>query len=185
LTDSSIHIKLKRGDIEAYEQLFTVYYPPLCLFAKKIVNDNEKARDIVQDVFVTLYAQRANLDIHTSLKSYLFRCVNNACLNELRQVKSHMRHHEGLKMESEFTLLHDEITYAELQSRIRLTVDKLPAQCRKIFEMSRFEGQKNREIAAHLGISIRTVETQISKALGILRAHLADYLSLIFLEIFF
>ncbi len=147
--------------------------------------DNEKARDIVQDVFVTLYAQRANLDIHTSIKSYLFKCVNNACLNELRQSKSHMQHHEALKMESESTLLHDEITHAELQSRIRLTIEKLPAQCRKIFEMSRFEGRKNREIADHLGISIRTVETQISKALGILRIHLADYLSLIILVTFF
>lgn len=182
MKDRTLYERLRQGDINAYEQLFILYYQSLCLFGRKIIGDNERARDIVQDVFVTLYVQRATIDIHTSLKSYLFQCVNNACLNELRQSKAHLKHHDLIKTEISVTSLHDHITYAELQARLISSVNNLPEQCRKIFEMSRFEGQKNGEIAERLGISIRTVETQISKALGILRTQLADYLPIIVLS---
>jgi RNA polymerase sigma-70 factor, ECF subfamily len=183
--ESTIFNRIKEGDVDAYKELFNLYYHPLCHFASKIVNNKERARDLVQDLFLTLYTQRGSLEIHTSVKAYLFRALNNLCLNELRQVKSHIRHHEEIKRVSTELSFEDDVAHAELQSRLRVAVEFLPEQCRRIFQMSRFAGKKNAEIATELGISIRTVETQISKALSILRTQLTDFLSVIVLIAFF
>lgn len=139
----------------------------------------DKARDVVQDVFVALYANKGMFQINTSLKSYLFKCVYNACLNNLKQQKVYAHHHEHLKKNTTHIDGHDAVLKTELEEKIRIAVESLPDQCRKIFKMNRYEGMKNSEIATELGISIRTVETQISKALTILRASLIDYLVLL------
>jgi RNA polymerase sigma-70 factor, ECF subfamily len=170
--------QLRNGDEEAYEKIFHLYYGSLCLFAKKIVGDMDKARDIVQENFVMLYTARTTLQITTSLKSYLFKCVYNACLNSIKQQNVYSLHHEHLKQQLPFSEDHDMIVTAELEEMIRATVERLPDQCKKIFKMNRYEGKKNSEIAADLGISIRTVETQISKALTVLRTNLADFLAM-------
>jgi RNA polymerase sigma-70 factor, ECF subfamily len=148
-----------------------------------MLGDMDKARDVVQDVFVTLYASKETLQINTSLKSYLFKCVYNACLNNLKQQTVYAHHHEYLKKTTAFIDEHDALLKSELEERIRVAVESLPDQCQRIFKMNRYEGRKNSEIAAELGISIRTVETQISKALNILRANLVDYLSLILISL--
>jgi RNA polymerase sigma-70 factor (family 1) len=139
----------------------------------------DKARDVVQDVFVVLYTNKGMLQINTSLRSYLFKCVYNSCLNNLKQQKVYALHHEHLKKNAAHIDGHDAILKTELEEKIRIAVESLPDQCRKIFKMNRYQGMKNGEIATELGISVRTVETQISKALNILRANLLDYLVLI------
>jgi RNA polymerase sigma-70 factor, ECF subfamily len=175
--------QLKNGDVKAYEKIFHQYYGSLCLFAKKIVRDMDKARDIVQETFVKFYTDRETLQINTSLKSYLFKCVYNACLNSVKQHKTHSLHHEYLKQHIPFSDDHDMVVKAELEDMIRVTVEHLPEQCRRIFKMNRYEGKKNSEIAEELGISIRTVETQISKALTVLRTTLADFLAFFLITI--
>jgi RNA polymerase sigma-70 factor (ECF subfamily) len=137
----------------------------------------DKARDIVQDIFVRLFTDRHKLQITISLKAYLFKAVHNACLNQLNQHKVRSRHHDFLAIDLPSTVDNDLIVMAELEEKIRTTVEQLPEQCRKIFCMNRYEGKKNGEIAAALGISIRTVETQISKALAILRSNLGEFLT--------
>jgi RNA polymerase sigma-70 factor, ECF subfamily len=174
--EKTIIDQVRNGDVKAYGQIFHEYYGALCLFAKKIVGDMDKARDIVQEVFVTLYAGRSTLQISTSLRSYLFKSVYNACLNSIKQHKVHAHHHEYLKQQLPFSDSQDMIVKAELEEKIRISIEQLPEQCRKIFRMNRYEGKKNSEIATELGISVRTVETQISKALAVLRSHLADFL---------
>jgi len=136
----------------------------------------DEARDIVQNVLVGIYEKRNALEITTSIKAYLYKSVYHACLNALTQVQIHKDHHEQLKHQLSFTDDHDTMINAELEAKIWSAVQSLPGQCRKIFEMNRFEGMKNSEIAKVLGISIRTVETQISKALKILRDNLSDFL---------
>jgi RNA polymerase sigma-70 factor, ECF subfamily len=177
--DIAIIAQIRSGDLKAYERIFNEYYEPLCLFAKKTIGDMDKARDIVQDVFVVLYASKEMLHINVSLKSYLFKCVYNACLNNLKQQKVYAYHHQHLRKNATSIDGHDTILKAELEEKIRIAIESLPDQCRKIFKMNRYEGKKNSEIATELGISIRTVETQISKALNILRANLTDYLVLV------
>ena len=175
-TYSSTSDFFKSGDTKAFEVLFKTYYPVLCIYAKKIVNDLDEARDIVQDVFVKIYDNRATMEINTSVKSYLYRSVHNACLNHLKRKNTHNNHNEYLKYQTRWSDNHDTMEQAELEEKIWNIIQGLPEQCRRIFTMNRFEDLKNKEIAEKLGISIRTVETQISKALKVLREHLADFL---------
>lgn len=175
--DSKIIIGLKAGDESTYKQLFNEYYLLLSAFAKKYVDDLEAAKEIVQDLFVHLFEIRVSLIITTSLKSYLFRSVRNRCLNHLKQIQGQERNLENFKpQEASGSDSEEKIMETELEYQIYKIVSQLPEQCRKIFLMSRVEGKQNRVIAQTLNLSIRTVETQISKALKILRNNLQDYL---------
>lgn len=134
------------------------------------------AREIVQDFFVKLYEKRHNLSVETSVKSYLYRSVYNCCLNYLNQRNIQDKHLKNIDLERvDEDNLESEISSVELQYRIHQVIEELPARCRKIFKMNRLEGIKNEEIATQLNLSKRTVETQISKALKILRKRLSDY----------
>src|SRR5687767_10218043 len=95
-TNLWLEAEIKKGDIKAYERIFTAYYGTLCHFANNILGDMDKARDVVQDVFVTLYANRMAIQINTSLKSYLLKCVYNVSLNSIKQETIHS-HHQYLK----------------------------------------------------------------------------------------
>jgi RNA polymerase sigma-70 factor (family 1) len=113
-----------------------------------------------------------------SVKSYLYRSIYNCCINYLNQKTIQERHLKNIQMEkTDEENLENEINSVELQQRIYEIIEDLPAQCRKIFKMNRFEGFKNDEIAAKLNLSKRTVETQISKALKVLRKKLSNYIS--------
>ncbi|MBN2669036.1 MAG: RNA polymerase sigma-70 factor [Bacteroidales bacterium] len=164
---------------QAYEALFNQYYKMLVSFARSFVFDEDAAQEVVQNVFINLWHKRDAVSHDTSLKSYLYTSVRNRSLNYLR---------DNGKYRSEF--LDEEITQAfedqvlpmelnDLQSDIDKAMDLLPDKCREVFELSRFEGKKYQEIAEVLGISIKTVENQISKALKILREALKNHLSLL------
>ncbi|HLO57728.1 MAG TPA: RNA polymerase sigma-70 factor [Bacteroidales bacterium] len=166
------------GNLEAFEKLFKSFYAPLVAYANRYVSDVETAREIVQDFFVRFYEKKNTLSIDVSVKSYLYRSVYNCCINYLNQKNIQERHLKNIQMEkSDEENLEDEINSVELQHRIYEIIDDLPSQCRKIFKMNRFEGLKNDEIAAKLNLSKRTIETQISKALKVLRKKLTNYIS--------
>ncbi len=176
--------KIKSGDEFAYKRLFDEYYVPLCIFAKRFTNDLDASKDIVQDLFVKLYHDRDHLDVKTSLKSYLYQAVKNRCLNYVKHEQIHATHISNiqLKISRESHNWSEEILETELQARIYDIISKLPSQCQRIFKMSRLDGLKNQQIADDLNLSIRTVETQISKALKTLRTDLSHYLkSLIYI----
>jgi RNA polymerase sigma-70 factor (ECF subfamily) len=179
--DSLLLISLKEGNEDAFATLFHTYYPGLCLYARKIVGDLDAAKELVQDVFVRLYEIRQELPEIHSLKSYLYRTVHNACLNQVKQVHIYSAHHQQIKYQSEEGYDADMLIQSELEERISQAIQGLSTQCRTIFEMNRFEGKKNKEIAQELNLSIRTVETQISKALRILRQELQDLFLLLLL----
>jgi len=164
----------KSGNEKAYEQLFFDFYPQLTVFARKYVLDIEMAKEIVQAVFVRIFEKRKSISIKTSVKSYLYQSVKNECLNHIRHQKIHNEHIEQIKQQSEESSFEwsDKMLETELEYKIFQSVEKLPKQCQKIFKMSRLEGKKNKEIAEILQISKRTVETQISKALKLLRKEL-------------
>ena len=168
---------LRSGKESAYEQLFTEYYQPLSLFAVRYVSDLETAKEIVQDLFVTLYENRKSLLITTSLRSYLYQSVRNRCLNHLKHIQVNRKHLENLKLNQESSEdLQASIEKTELEVRIFKIVSGLPPRCQDIFKKSRVNGMKNIEIAELLDISIRTVETQISNALKVLLEKLgAEY----------
>ncbi len=164
------------GNLDNFEALFKQYYAPLVAYACKFVPELDAAREIVQDFFVKLYEKRATLTIDISLKSYLYRSVYNSCMNYINQRSIQDKHIRKIDMErSDEENLENEISSIELQNRIFSLIEALPPKCRKIFKMNRLEGMKNEEIAVALHLSKRTVETQISKALKILRNKLSDY----------
>jgi RNA polymerase sigma-70 factor (ECF subfamily) len=162
-------------NLDNFESLFKQYYAPLVVYASKYVPETDTAREIVQDFFVKLYEKRYSLTIDTSLKSYLYRSVYNSCMNYINQRSIQEKHIRKIDMErKDEENLENEINSVELQNRIFNLIEALPPKCRKIFKMNRLEGMKNEEIALVLHLSKRTVETQISKALKILRKKLPD-----------
>jgi RNA polymerase sigma-19 factor, ECF subfamily len=167
--------ELKTGDIRLFESLFREYYRPLVVHAMKYVRDADSAKEIVQEFFVRLFEKRNALVIDTSLKSYFYRSVYNSCINHISHAEMRGRHIKNLALQSENEFSDDQIAAIELQNRIYKCVEEMPDQCRRIFKLNRFEGLRNEQIAEKLGISKRTVETQISKALKVLRKKLADY----------
>jgi RNA polymerase sigma-70 factor (family 1) len=177
IKDKDSILPTKHGGIEAFEELFKQYYAPLVVYACKYVTNIDVAREIVQDFFVRLYEKRQTLSIGVSVKSYLYRSVYNCCINYFNQRNIQEKHLKSIDLEREVEEnLQSEIDTVELQYKISEVIDELPTKCQQIFKMNRLEGLKNEEIANQLNLSKRTVETQISKALKILRKKLADYM---------
>lgn len=161
------------------EQLFKEHYSVLTAYANKFLSDLDDSREIVQDVFVHLFDNRESVKIHTSAKAHLYTSVRNACLNTIRQRKNHATHHENIKyLSSGYSLEADKILeQTELEYELFKAIDELPEQCQRIFKLNRIDGFTNQEIADQLGISKRTVETQISKALKSLRVKVGPMLA--------
>jgi len=171
---------LRRGDQAAFDALFRAYYPPLCRYACSLADgDMDEAEDIVQQAFVRLWEQRETLDIAWSLRAYLYKTVHNRCLNRIRDAKTREQYKIYNAQQMEQQEAHTHTPEPELVERLQRALATLPEQCRRIFELSRFEELKYREIADQLGISIKTVETQMGKALRLMRVQMADYLTLL------
>lgn len=168
---------LRQGDEAAFDAVFRQWYAPLCHYAARLTDgDMDEAEDLVQQVFVKIWEQRGRLDIAWSLKAYLYKTVHNAALNRLRAANTRSKYFDYNATQLENTSVQPDDTSSELAECLQKALDLLPPQCRHVFELSRFEELKYREIADQLGISIKTVETQMGKALRILRLQLADYL---------
>jgi RNA polymerase sigma-70 factor, ECF subfamily len=164
-------------DIKAsFDAVFKTHYPALCRYAFGITQHLPDAEEIVQNVFIRLWEQSDHLEIQ-HLKAYLYRAVYTRSLNYMRDQKKHSVVSE---ITDQVLQKHQTVSVpgaeAELQQKIKLALNTLPTECRRVFELSRFEELKYREIAEHLQISIKTVEAQMGKALRILRTELSEYL---------
>ena len=166
------------ADMANYEQLFKTHYNNLCSYANKYLEDLDAAEEVVQDVFVKLWENRETISITGSFKSYIFRAVRNACLNFIRhlQVREEFKTYNEQELERNQPLLEDEIHASELEVRIRAAINLLPAERRKVFIMSRYDGLKYKEIAEKLNISDKTVENQMGRAIKFLREKLTKYM---------
>ncbi len=171
--------KIRNGDMGAFEQVFRKYYESLCAFAVVYVKDQDLVEEMVQDVFFNFWQKRESLTIQSSLKSYLFSMVKNKCLQYLRREKIGQRVMTQIKADYENTENPDPASVyrlAEMNKTFQEALEELPERTRKIFEMSRFEGKKYKEIAELLSISIKTVEANMGKALKHFRLRMHDYL---------
>jgi RNA polymerase sigma-70 factor (ECF subfamily) len=169
---------LKEGNTRIYDYIFHYYYSGMVVFALKYINKKEIAEDIVQDFFVKLWIKREKIEIKSSLKSYFFTSLKNSCIDYLRKndantnsISSPVEILKNLSLTEERDLLIE----SELREKINAAIDKLPATCKEVFIMNRFENLKAAEIAKKRGISVRTVETHIGKALKILKKELSGY----------
>lgn len=166
------------GDRTAFEALFRAHYRPLCAFANGYVRDADKAEDLVQDLFFHLWLDRERTKVSISVKAYLFASVRNRCLNALKtSARLRVLNDEADDRASEDGVGEDEHT--ERIARVQAAVESLPEERRKVFKLSRYEGLKYHEIADRLGISVKTVENQMGKALKTMREELADLVPLL------
>ena len=171
---------------KAFNDIFNNYYQPLCHLSTYYLENKDEAKGVVQEAFIKLWEIRKELAPNSNIKNFLFTLVKNNCLNILKRRQILLKHHDKIR-ETELHFQHESLTritedyleIKEMQEKIDAAIKNLPEHCRKVFEMSRFNEMKNREIAEKLGISQKAVEAQMTKALKILRNELKDYLPLI------
>ena len=169
---------LKAQDDKAIELLFDNYFEYLCNVVNRVIHDRGYAEDIIQEIFFEIWRKRETINIQTSLRAYLRRAAVNRSLNHLRKQRMKFEEDEEVVLDIKASNVSGqmEMEKDELQKRIFVIIDALPLKCKIVFGMSRFENMSYQEIADSLGISIKTVENQISKALRILRSAVQPYL---------
>jgi RNA polymerase sigma-70 factor (ECF subfamily) len=141
----------------------------------------------VQELFYQFWQKRENIQIETSIKSYLYKATRNSCFNSLKHKNIKNVYSESYKFENteDFENDYNSIETNELSDKIRIAIDKLPSERKKIFLLVRFKNLKYKEVAAELKISIKTVENQMGSALKFLRSELKDFIPiLIFVGIY-
>lgn len=187
LSSNISETRYQQYDDYAFEKLFKEHFKALHAYANVILKDEDDAEEIVQNMFLKFWEKRDLLNVQTSLKAYLYKCVYHDSLNFLKhqKIKTKYQDFAAFTMNEEHLPASSKIEMTELEYNISLALNELPEQCRTIFQMSRFEELKYREIAERLGLSIKTIENQMGKALRILRLELADFLSLILLGLMY
>lgn len=166
---------IRNGDEKAFARLYEMLYYPLCSIAWRIINDRQVAQEIVQDVFSKIWNDRAIIEIHTSLNSYLSRCVRNSALNELKRRQTNKGSSVNttsvelwkllLETRESNDFIIEQIISEDLQKKVNRAVESLPPQCREVFQLSRQDNKTNDEIAGILKISKNTVKSHLANAL--------------------
>ena len=184
--------ELKKGNSEAFEQIFREYYKILCLEAKGYIHANHLVEEIVCDVFTKIWLNREKLNIKTSLKKYLIRSVHNNCIDYYRHQKyqDQWEHKDNSETAEGYTLADlgenplDYIITQELEDCIADAIETLPEQYKKTFKLSRFNDLTYEEIATEMNISVNSVKTNIKNALAKLRDKLKDFFFILILFVF-
>ncbi len=179
--------KLKGSDEAAFKVIYNKYVPRLYYFILEYNPQSDIAENIVQDTLMVLWDKRSTLTDNTNLSAYLFAVAKNNCLYKLRDVRYRTKMYDStdfseLEMKVNYDALMSldtsDLTFSEIEKIIKVTLDQLPPQCRKVFNLSRFGDRKYKEIANELNISTKAVEGHISKALKLFRENLKEFLPL-------
>ena len=165
-------------DEATFDALVRAHYGRLCNFAVRFVKTRDIAEDLVQDVFLRIWQRQTEFQYEDPLP-YLYQAVRNRAANYARDQQVRLRWWDAAAYEAETTrpgaARRDAAEQAELGSAIARAVDALPNRCRQIFTMSREQDLTYTQIARALGVSVKTVETQMGRALKLLRSKLAPY----------
>ena len=193
INENNIIERLRRGEEDAFRYIYDTYYGYLCAIAKGYLSDNEAAETVVGDVIYNIWEMRENLNIHTSLRSYLIRSVKNRSINYLQQ--EYISKEISINSLPEYTEIEsfyfiekehplEKVLESELEKTIAAAIGNLPEECRTAFILSRIYNKKYDEIADQMGISVNTVKYHIKNALSKLRLELKDYLIILLLFLF-
>lgn len=175
-SDEKLSILLFEGDAGAFEEIFNRYWLKLYGAALKRVKSREAAEEIIQDLFTLLWAKRESIQIHKSLAAYLFTSVRYMVFNYIQKEVVRDSYRDSYQISNVFqdNSTEETVFLNELIRNIEKEVKCLPSQCRSVFELSRKENKTNREIAEVLGISEKTVEGHLTKAIKHLKIGLTD-----------
>ncbi len=173
---------LSRGDESALRRIFDRYYPLLLGDVYRLIPDESTCQDLAQEVFVELWRKRAELDIRISLRAYLRRAAINRALNHIKTQRRFVLEgdDESARGTADTSLSDIDHKHRQesLEAALHSAVDALPEKCRLVFSLSRFEQMSHRQIAEQLGISVKTIENQITKAIKLLREALTRHADL-------
>lgn len=169
--------RLRQGDESAFDTIFRAWYSSLVRSAESIVRSRAVAEEVVQDVMLELWRRRESLARDSSPQAYLFQSTRNRALNHVRHERVERRGEpDAVGLEAVGASAPAQLIEEEIEVALKSAVSELPARCREIFELSRTHELRYAEIATVLGISVKTVEAQMGKALRILRERLAPWL---------
>jgi RNA polymerase sigma-70 factor (ECF subfamily) len=166
--------RIRAGDVAAFEAVFRQLAAPLQVFVKGYVGSADVAEEVVQDIFFGLWRQRESLDLRASILTYLYISARNRAISHLKRerVASGWRASTPPPDLDAAPTIDDDLVEAELSVSVQRAIDHLPERTRQVFTLSRHQHLSYGAIAAAMGISIKTVETQMGRALRILREHL-------------
>lgn len=186
LTDDEILLLLRQDKLSAFKEIYTRYWKKMYSEAFKRLKSKELAEEITQEIFANLWLKRHSLQITTTIGGYLHLAVVNQVIDQYRKELIREKYRENFKVihtEADNST-EDLIMLKDLEYSIEAEVSQLPDKCRSVYQLSRIEHKTNKEIALHLGISEKTVENHLTKALKRLRVGLSHYM-MILIIIFF
>jgi len=179
-TDSELSVSLSQGDRYAFDQIYYRYWRVLHQKAVRILNNDDEAADIIQEVFVSLWQRRENVKVD-NLKAYLNQAVKFSVLKAIRDNKVSENFYDKLAQITVDLVCEDPLVFKEMQHLIQHLIDDLPEDCRTIFNLSRVDNLTYKKIALQLGISEKTVEKKISISLKSIKSGLNLNLCLLIL----
>ena len=165
-------IPIKNGDVKAFKELFDVMHPLLARHLYKLTSRSELSEELANDIFISFWKNRKQVEINISLKAYLYRAATNKAYDFYRKKE---RSPDIANLESSLEILksgssaEDQLQYSETEHKILACVEKLPERCKLIFSLSRFSHYPRKKIAEELEISIKTIENQMTKALKLMK----------------
>ncbi|MCL3781426.1 RNA polymerase sigma-70 factor [Prolixibacteraceae bacterium JC049] len=173
-------------DRKVFKSIYYEYFDMLFHLCLKYIGDEAVSEEIVQDSFMKLWEGRQKLAADTHIRNILYTITKNSCLNFLRNQQTALKNRQNihyLEMQFNYEALNRlgnaNMEFDELKQQIDNAIASLPEDIREVFLMSRLEEMKYREIADKLGVSVKTVEAKMSKALSLLRNDLKDYLHIV------
>ena len=167
--------KMMNGDMDAFKHFFDTYYSDLCNFLNLYFKNQYVAEEIVQDIFVHFWENKKILNVNTSVKSYLYSATKYKGLNHLRNIKRRAEIHSKLEIERETEISFKDFDENTLRNLLKKATESLPSKCLQIFQLSQDPQLSNKDIADKLGISVKTVENQITITYKKLRSYLQPY----------
>lgn len=170
LKEEVIWKQIQQKNLNAFEVYYKEHFKCLLLMACKYLRDSSVAEEIVNDVFMKLWEDGHKITVDSSLKSYMYRAIINRCINLINKNKREVVERMDISLFPDTGYELKQIEENELKVKLYSAISQLPDQCRRVFEMSRFEELKQQEIADKLGISIKTVKNHITIALKQLNA---------------
>jgi len=184
-SDHVLFQQWQQGDERAYDELFRKYYKKLCFAAIKTTTNLPDAEDIVQELFIEIYNAKGRIEIKTTIQQYFFGSLYYKCNAYLKNKNNHKfkQSVDDIEVIDSSSIPSEFIENIEFEAIVFEAIDSLPEKCKQIFELSRFENLKNKEIAEKLSLSVKTVENQMSIALKKLNKSLLPYMNLIVIKI--
>lgn len=173
---------LREGNIDAFNEVFFSFGPAVMRFLTALTGSSDDAEEICQEVFVKLWLGHANIDPEKGIKAYLYTIARNESFDYFRRKRKVSDSHREIAFDVEEFSSDQDVLVRETELLIRLAVNRMPEQRRRVFELSRYEGMTNDEIAAALHLRKNTVERHISFALKDIRKLLGVFISLFFVS---